>query len=277
MAAMGGDASMGVGSTPTRRPTTGGGSPNAKRPQTIVPVTTPDGPLLDLPTASKEIYILKRQFEAMETWANSVNTNTADHASHLDLHRDKMEVNRLQVVMALQESKKAAELAESDLRRVHTEDQQRDAQLRSELDSRLCTQLNQQHDALTAELASLKAELASSASGGAAPTGPAPAPSLDSARLTALEQAVDGHHARLQELTQGLRETAQTAATAGQAAHAAGQAAQAAGAGQAAQPQPQTQAGGPWTGADAWGGFNGTAGGAGLDGQDAQPRPPQPG
>ena len=58
---------MGVGSTPTRRPTTGGSSPNAKRPQTIVPVTTPDGPLLDLPTASKEIYILKRQFEAMET------------------------------------------------------------------------------------------------------------------------------------------------------------------------------------------------------------------
>ena len=120
---------MGVGSTPTRRPTGGGGSPNAKRPQVIVPITTPDGPLLDLTEASKEIYILKRQLESMEIWATSVNSNLADHATHLDLQRDKTEVNRLQAVMALGEVKKAAELAESDLRRVHAEDQQRDSQL----------------------------------------------------------------------------------------------------------------------------------------------------
>ena len=242
---------MGVGSTPTRRPNTGGGSPNAKRPQTIEQVTTPDGPLLDQQAASKAIYALQRQFASIESWANGVNANAADHATHLDLHRDKMEVNRLQVVMALQESKKAAELAESDLRRVHTEDQQRDTQLRSELDSRLCAQLNAQHDALTAELASLKAELASTASTAAAPTGPAPAPSLDSSRLTALEHAVQGHHQRLLELTQGLRETAQAATSASQAAHSASQAAQAASAGPPAQPQPQTHTGGPWTGQDA--------------------------
>ena len=243
MAAMGGDSSMGVGSTPTRRPTAGGGSPNAKRPQTIEQIATPDGPVLDQQAASKAIYALQRQFASIESWANGVNANAADHATHLDLHRDKMEVHRLQTVVSVSEVKKAAETAESDLRRVHAEDQQRDAQLRSELDSRLCARLDEQHDALAAELQSLKAELASSASGGAASTGPAPAPSLDGARLTSLEQAVQSHHARLQELTQGLRETAQAAATASQAA-------QAASAGAAAQPQPQTQAGGPWAGAD---------------------------
>ena len=269
MAAMG-DANMGVAgaTTPTRgvaRAATGGTSPNAKRPGTIDLVTTPDRPLLDLQAASKEIYSLKRQFMSIETWANGVNANLADHASHLDLHRDKTEVNRLQTMVSVSEVKKAAELAESDLRRVHAEDQQRDAQLRSELDSRLCARLDEQHDALTAELLSLKAELSSSASAGGA--GPAAAPSLDSSRLSALEQAVQTHHARLQELTQGLRETAQAAATASQTAQAAGAAAT------AQQPQPQTQAGGPWTGADAWGGFNGTAGSTGLDGQDPQ-RPP---
>ena len=58
---------------------------------------------------------------SIENWANGVNSNLADHAIHLDLHRDKMEVNRLQVMMTFSESKKAAELAESDLRRVHAE------------------------------------------------------------------------------------------------------------------------------------------------------------
>ena len=105
MAAMG-DANMGVAgaSTPTRRPAAGGGSPNAKRPGTIDPVVTPDGPLLDLQAASKETYQLKRQFMSIENWANGVNSNLADHATHLDLNRDTMEVNRLQVMMALSES-----------------------------------------------------------------------------------------------------------------------------------------------------------------------------
>ena len=111
--------------TPTRgatRPATGGGSPDAKRPGTIDPITIPDGPLLDQQSASKEIYALKRQFQAIENWANGVNANLADHASHLDLQRDKTEVNRLQTVMTFSKTKEAAELAESDLRRVHAED-----------------------------------------------------------------------------------------------------------------------------------------------------------
>ena len=91
-----GDANMGGAgaSTPTRgatRAATGGNSPNAKRPGTIHPITTPDGPLLDQQQASKEIYALKRQFLAIENWANGVNAKLADHATHFDLHREKTE------------------------------------------------------------------------------------------------------------------------------------------------------------------------------------------
>ena len=88
-----------------------GNLPNAKRPTTIDPIVSPDGPLLDQAHASKEIYALKRQFQAIEKWANGVNANAADHAQHIDLHRDKTEVHRLQNVMAFQEAKKAADRA----------------------------------------------------------------------------------------------------------------------------------------------------------------------
>ena len=67
------------------------------------------------------------------------------------------------------------------------------------------------------------------------------------------------------------------AAAAGQTAQAAGAAADAAEQ-QQAQPTPpgaQTQAGEPWQGADAWGGFSGTAAGAGAEQADSQPRLPQ--
>ena len=60
----------------------------------------------------------------------------SDHASHIDLQRDKTEVNRLQNTLAFSEVKKAAELTQSDMRRAHAEDQERDAQLRRELDAR---------------------------------------------------------------------------------------------------------------------------------------------
>ena len=126
-------------STPTRGATlaaTGGSSLNAKRPGTIDPITTPDGPLLDQQSSSKKIYALKRQCQAIENRANGVNANLADLATHLDLQRDKTEVNRLQTVMTFSKTKEAAELAESDLRRVHAEDRERDAQLRRELDTR---------------------------------------------------------------------------------------------------------------------------------------------
>ena len=46
----------------------------------------------------------------------------SEHASHLDFQRDKTEVNRLQSVMIFSETKKAAELAESNLRRAHAEE-----------------------------------------------------------------------------------------------------------------------------------------------------------
>ena len=107
-----------------------------------------------------------------------------------------------QNTLALTEVKKAAELAQSDLRRVHAEDQVRDAQLRRELDA-LSSLFSSGHDSLTAELLRLKSELASSQAfaGGA---GSAGAPGLDSARLTTLEQTTQSHHARLAELTQGL-------------------------------------------------------------------------
>ena len=113
-----------------------GNSPNAKRPTTIDPVVIPDGPFCDQSQASTEIYALKRQFQAIENWANGVNANLADHASHIDLQRDKTEVNRLQNTLAFSEVKKAAELTQSDMRRAHAEDQERDAQLRRELDAR---------------------------------------------------------------------------------------------------------------------------------------------
>ena len=127
MAGSMGDASMGdsgVAAPPHGQSRAGqpGLSPNAKRPQTIDPVVTLDGPLLDLPQASATIYELKRKFEAIETWANGVNANAADHAQHIDLHRDDAEVHRLQNVLALQGLKTAAELAQSDLRRAHAED-----------------------------------------------------------------------------------------------------------------------------------------------------------
>ena len=87
-----------------------GNSPNAKRPTTIDPITTPDGPLIEQAQASKEIYALKRQLQAIENWANGVNASLADHASHFDLQRDKTELNRLQSVVTFsgdQESSRA--------------------------------------------------------------------------------------------------------------------------------------------------------------------------
>ena len=175
MAAM--DASMGASgvATPPRGQSRAGQpglSPNAKRPQTIDQVVRTDVPLLDLPQASASIYELKRKFEAIETWANGVNANAADHAQHIDLHRDKAEVHRLQNVMARTVVETAAELAQSDLRRVHAEDQERDAQRRRELDAQSAL-LSSGHESLTAELLTLKSELASSHNfaGGTGPAG----------------------------------------------------------------------------------------------------------
>ena len=39
---------------------------------------------------------------SIENWANGVTSNLADHATHLDLHQDKIEVNRLQVMYSVQ-------------------------------------------------------------------------------------------------------------------------------------------------------------------------------
>ena len=80
--------------TPPRgatRSATGGASPNTKRPSTIDPITTLDGPQLEGAAASRAIYELQRKFTAIENWANGVNANSADRATHIDSLRDKVE------------------------------------------------------------------------------------------------------------------------------------------------------------------------------------------
>ena len=124
---MGGAGASGAATPPhgSTHATAEGSSPNAKRPATIDPVTTSDGPQLDGAAASRAIYELQRKFTAIENWANGVNANSADHATHIDSLRDKVEGHRVQNHLAFTKVKEAAELAESDLRRVRAEDSTR--------------------------------------------------------------------------------------------------------------------------------------------------------
>ena len=90
------------------------------------PATTPDGPQLDGAAASRAIYELQRKFTAIENWANGVNAISADHASHIDSLRDKVEGHRIQNHLAFEKVKEANASSEADLRRVYEEDKQAD-------------------------------------------------------------------------------------------------------------------------------------------------------
>ena len=66
-----------------------GSSPNAKRVALIPPLSPTDGPTLDMPTASKLIYELQKQMQALDPWATSVQIAITDHAKLIDRARDQ--------------------------------------------------------------------------------------------------------------------------------------------------------------------------------------------
>ena len=72
--------------TPSRQllPGGSGGTPNAKRPTSIQPATTPDGPLMDQATTSAAIYKIQHRHGPMEPWSVSVQDALVDHAGHID-------------------------------------------------------------------------------------------------------------------------------------------------------------------------------------------------
>ena len=105
---------------------TAGASPNAKRVALMPSLGPTDGPTLDMPTASKLIYELQQQMQALDPWATSVQVTITDHAKLIDSARDKTQGLNIQSNISFEKLRSELvsvsgrfELAESDLRRVH--------------------------------------------------------------------------------------------------------------------------------------------------------------
>ena len=105
---------------------TSGASPNAKRVALIPPLGPTDGPTLDMPTASKLIYELQKQMEALDPWATAVQVAITDHAKLIDRARDQRQGQHISSNIAFEKLRSELvtmagrlDLADSDLRRVH--------------------------------------------------------------------------------------------------------------------------------------------------------------
>ena len=103
---------------------TAGASPNAKCVALIQPLGPSDGPTLDMPTASKPIYELQQQMQALDPWATSVQIAITDHAKLIDRARDQRQGQHIASNIAFEKLRaelvaSTGRLAESDLRRVH--------------------------------------------------------------------------------------------------------------------------------------------------------------
>ena len=144
---------------------TAGASPNAKRVALIPPLGPTDGPTLDMPTASKLIYELQKQMEALDPWATSVQVAITDHAMLIDRARDQRQGHHIQANISFEKLRTEIvamsgrhDLAESDLRRVHDEGAERDKRLRVELDKMAAT-VEESHDKLAVSVAILPLQL----------------------------------------------------------------------------------------------------------------------
>ena len=81
-------------STPIRRPSPSGVSPDAKRPPPLSAMTMPNGPLMDLGELNSAMYDLQRKFGGIEEWAKVMNDAITDHAGHLDKNNKRLDVIR---------------------------------------------------------------------------------------------------------------------------------------------------------------------------------------
>ena len=81
---------------------TAGSSPNAKRVALIPPLGPTDGPQLDMPTASKLIYELQKQMQALDPWATSVQVAITDHATLIDRARDQRQGHHISANIAFE-------------------------------------------------------------------------------------------------------------------------------------------------------------------------------
>ena len=94
-----------------------------------------------MPTASKLIYELQQQMQALDPWATSVQIAITDHAKLIDRACDQRQGQHIASNIAFEKlhaelvaSTGRHDLAESDLRRVHDEGAERNLKLRTELD-----------------------------------------------------------------------------------------------------------------------------------------------
>ena len=77
--------------------------PNAKRPQTIELVMTPDGPAMNVDQLNAAVCTLQRQMAAMEPWANGVSAALGEDAGHIDHRATVVGVQRVHMAKSLGE------------------------------------------------------------------------------------------------------------------------------------------------------------------------------
>jgi hypothetical protein len=184
---------------------TAGASPNAKRVALMPSLGPTDGPTLDMPTASKLIYELQQQMQALDPWATSVQVAITDHAKLIDSARDKTQGLNIQSNISFEKLRTEMlavsgrfDLSESDLRRVHDEGAQRDTKLRSELNA-MSDKLSVGHDSLAAAVAQVACSLAEVQRDSTGAARPEPAPGLGGT-FDQLASQVNAHHLELTAL-----------------------------------------------------------------------------